>query len=83
MKQIENIKGNPLHYGTEIFLMHKDSKSFLNGKVLASESDTSAYKFELQDDFGKGMIFKVKPKYKLRKEGETIQYKDQILIQNV
>jgi hypothetical protein len=47
-------------------LMHYDSKSFLNGKIMASENDKSSYLLELSTDFSFGMIFKIFPKYKLR-----------------
>jgi len=46
--------------------MHFDSKEFLNGKVSASDSDKSAYKFELTDIPNSGMVFKIIPKFKLR-----------------
>jgi len=70
-------------YGSEIQLYHLDSHSFLNGKILCSDTDKSAYKFELSNDYGTGMIFKVFPRYKLRTEGETIQYQDQVVLYNI
>ena len=48
-----------------------------------SEFDKSAYKFVLSDQFGYGMIFKIMPKFKLRQEGEKIQFKDQVLLKNI
>jgi hypothetical protein len=42
---------------------------FLNGKILASEAEKSAYKFELSDQFSGGMIFRFLPKFKLRSLG--------------
>lgn len=56
---------------------------FIQGTVLASASDKSAYQFELSEHFCKGMTFVVLPRYKLRQEGEIIQYNDQILLHNV
>lgn len=55
---------------------------FLNGKILASEAERSAYKFELSDQFSGGMLFRLIPKYKLRVLGEAIQFNDMIIIQN-
>ena len=75
--------GMDVTYGTEIQFYHVDSQMFLTGRVLCSESDKSAYKFELSSSFGTGMIFKFMPRYKLRQEGEVIQYKDQLLIYNI
>jgi hypothetical protein len=46
--------------------MHYNSQGFLSGNLRVSEEDKSAYKFELSYEFGKGMIFKIMPKYKLR-----------------
>lgn len=43
MKQIETVKGGEVNYGQEIFLMHVDSKSFVNGLSLASETEKSAF----------------------------------------
>jgi hypothetical protein len=42
---------------------------FLNGKIVASEAERGAYKFELSDQFSGGMIFRFFPKFKLRKNG--------------
>lgn len=64
-------------------MKHIDSQSFLNGKILTSEIDKSAYTFELSEDYSAGMIFKIMPKYKLRKVGEPVQFNDIILIQNI
>lgn len=63
--------------------MHVDSKAFLNGKITTSEVDKSAYTFELSNDYSAGMIFRIVPKYKLRKIGEPVQYNDVILLNNV
>ena len=45
------VKNNFVQYGQEIFLMHADSKSFVNGLILASDSDKSAYKLQLSTNF--------------------------------
>ncbi|EAR96945.2 cation channel family protein (macronuclear) [Tetrahymena thermophila SB210] len=83
LKQLESVKGNFVCYGQEIFLMHADSQSFLNGLLQASVSEKSAFMLQVTKFFQRGMVFKFQPKYKLRKEGEIIQYKDQISIFNV
>lgn len=70
------MQGKPVAYGYEIQLMHYSSGGFLCGKIVVSEFDKSAYKFVLSDQFGYGMIFKIMPKFKLRQEGEKIQFKD-------
>ena len=80
---LESYMNMEVTYGSEIQLYHIDSKSFLNGKILCSDTDKSAYKFELSDQYGTGMIFKVFPRYKLRQEGEIVQYKDQVLFYNI
>jgi len=64
--------GQQVSYGSDIQLMHFQSKSFLNGRIICSEYDKSAYKFELSKVYGEGMIFKILPKFKLRQEGEKI-----------
>lgn len=80
---LESYLNREVTYGSEIQLFHVDSKYFLNGKILCSDTDKSAYKFELSDEYGTGMIFKVSPRYKLRQEGEFVQYTDQVLLYNL
>lgn len=63
--------------------MHSDSGQFLNGTVQSAYTDQGAYRIELSKIFNKGMIFKIFPRYKLRQEGEPIQYKDNIRLFNV
>lgn len=56
-------------YGDEIQLKHTKSNMFLNGKEVASETEKSAYLFEVTDEFQYGMIFRIYPKFKLRNVG--------------
>ena len=70
-------------YGSEIQLRHFNSEGFFNGKILCSEYDKSAYKFELSTSFSSGMIFRILPKFKIRQEGDLVQFCDQILLYNV
>lgn len=37
--------------------MHADSKLFLNGGIICSETNSSAYIFELSEKYGNGMLF--------------------------
>ena len=76
------VLGDTIAYGTEIQLLHFDSKAFLNAKVLSSEADKSGYKFELNHEYGSGMVFKFLPRFKLRQEGERIEFKDKVLLMN-
>lgn len=69
-------------YGNDIQLYHVDSDSFLNGRNYSSETEKSAYKFELSRSFSNGMIFKIEPKFKSKKLGEAVSYADRILIRN-
>lgn len=55
----------------------------MNGKILTSEAEKTGYKFELQDNYSGGMIFKVLPKFKLRQIGDPIQYIDKIVVLNI
>ena len=74
--------GMDICYGSEVQLKHVNSGSFLNGQLVCAESKKSAYRFELARSFGSGMIFKIIPKYKLRQEGEIIQYRDSVVLVN-
>ena len=66
MKQLQLYLGMDISYGAEIQLQHANSGMFLNGKIISSSSEKSAYKFELSGYFGAGMVFKILPRYKLR-----------------
>ena len=63
--------------------MHVESKMYLVGKTSSSETDRSAFKFELSENFSSGMFFKIIPKYKTKSEGEPISYKDKIHLVNI
>jgi hypothetical protein len=54
----------------------------LNGRVYTSETEKSAFKFELSRSFSNGMIFKIEPKFKSKKIGEAVSYADRLLIKN-
>ena len=58
--------GKSVSYGSEIQIMHYNSKGYFNGRKLCSEYDKSSYKFELSTSFSPGMIFKILPKYRIR-----------------
>mmetsp|Transcript_9608 Transcript_9608/g.8277 ORF Transcript_9608/g.8277 Transcript_9608/m.8277 type:complete len:85 (-) Transcript_9608:496-750(-) len=62
--------------------MHLNSEQFINGKISCSETDKSAYKFELSDEYNSGMVFRIYPKYRIRQDGEPVQYSDQIKLVN-
>jgi len=79
-KILEHVLQNPIVYGSEVQFMHVTSKSFLKADISCSDSDKSAYKFELSDEFSAKMVFKICPKYNVRQEGEPVQFGDQILI---
>ena len=74
--------GKEVNYAEDIQLMHYDSEAFLNGKLLCSQVFQGAYKLHLSNEYGAGMIFKIMPKYKLRQEGENVQFHDQCLLYN-
>lgn len=91
MGQLKHYMNRPLCYGSEFFLMHYDSESFLNGKVCAAEQEVHCQKLVVTPFFSRGMIFQVLPKYKRRlegepnyyKEGEPVDYKDQVILYNL
>lgn len=83
MKLLSQNKKKNVCYGSDVFLMHADSRMFMTGTVSPSESDKSAYKLELSTEFCRGMIFRIMPKYRLRQEGDPIQFHDQIILINI
>ena len=80
---MESYKGKTVSYGVEIQLMHADSGLFIDGKVTTSESDKSAYQFELSRDYNSGMIFRFLPKFQMCEEGDPVHYEAEILLQNI
>ena len=42
---------------------------FVAGKMLSSQAEKYSYLLELTNSFSYGMIFKIIPKYKIKKEG--------------
>ncbi|KAL4441627.1 hypothetical protein ABPG74_021559 [Tetrahymena malaccensis] len=83
LKSLNQFQGQQVGYGTEIQFMHVDSGLFLSSQTVASDSEKSAYKFQLSKDYSSGMIFRILPKFRLRNIGDTIQYRDQMIIQSV
>ena len=79
-KILQHVLQSPIVYGTEVQFMHVTSKGFLKADISCSDSDKSAYRFELSDEFSSKMVFKICPKYNVRQEGEPVQFGDQILI---
>lgn len=75
--------GYDVTYGTDVLLQHVDSQMFLSSRIITSEADKSAFKFELSAELNSGMVFRFNPKFKLRQYGESIQYSDQLLIFSV
>lgn len=47
---------------------------FLTGKMFSSQAERHSYLLELSNSFSYGMIFKIMPKYKIRKEGNLQLY---------
>jgi hypothetical protein len=47
MKQLNLFTGDAVTYGLDLQLMHVNSKNFLNGRVIASQAEKSAYSFNL------------------------------------
>ena len=80
---IESQIGMTVQYGSEIQLMHADSKLFITGKLDTSESDMSAYRFELSDKYDSKMVFKILPKYKVYNDGSPVQVEDEVHLYNV
>ena len=81
-KVLENCIDQSLLYGEEFMLLHVDSSHFLTGKISSSQSNSSGYKFELSKNLCLGMVFRIFPNFKHRKEGEKIFLDDLIFIKN-
>lgn len=73
----------PVTFGTEIQLMHNESKSFLCGSQTCAQYIKIGYECRLSQWYSKFMVFKIIPKLKSRNQGEMIQYKDLLIFENV
>lgn len=73
----------PISFGSEVQLMHYDSKTFICGSNECSQDMLIGYKCSLSQWFSKMMVFRMLPKLKSRNKGETIQYRDLVVFENV
>ena len=80
---IETSKGEFVTYGSEIQLMHKDSKGFVCAMSECSKTEQIGYRVGIETDFRTNMEFTFIPKYKTRKRGDLIQYTDKIKLRNI
>lgn len=76
-------EGKLITYGSEIYLMHQDSMSFIKAKNDSAQTNKIGYDCTLSAWYSRSMTFKVLPKYKSRQDGEVIQYGDNVIFQNV
>ena len=81
-KLIEKCSKNYIYYGSEIQLMHYDSKSFISGKNNYERNDMIGYNCELLDTFLSTMVFQILPKFKTHHIGDKIHYQDTIYLKN-
>lgn len=72
MQAINQYQGRVVTFGSEIYLMHVDSQMFLTSLLSPVEIDKPPNVLGVSDYFTNGMVFKILPKYKLRKEGDSI-----------
>lgn len=79
----EDHENKHITYGSEVFLMHHDSESYINAKNDSAQTNKIGYDCYLSDWYSRAMIFKIQPKYKSRQDGEVIQYGDNVIFQNV
>ena len=56
--------------------MHYISKEFIEATRNTSNIDKSTYMIQLASKYSYGMLFKLVPKYKLRQDGQDIEFKD-------
>lgn len=70
-------------YGSEVQLMHYNSKSFIKGRNDCSQTENIGYNCELSNWYSSGMVFKILPKFKSRQDGDVIQLRDHIILKNM
>ena len=80
---IKEAEGLDVLYGSEVCLMHVDSKSFVKANNDCAETNKLGYDCQLSNWYSMSMMFKILPRYKSRQDGEIIQYNDNILFQNI
>jgi hypothetical protein len=80
---INESHGKDVLYGSEVCLMHFDSKSFIKGNNDCAQTNKVGYDCQLSKWFSDSMVFKIQPRYKSRQEGELIQYGDNLIFFNV
>jgi hypothetical protein len=82
-KLMEETIGTPVTFGSEIQLMHADSKAFICGSQSCVQNIKVGYECKLSQWYSKMMGFRILPKLKSRNEGELIQFKDLLMFENI
>lgn len=80
---INECKEKVITYGTEVQLMHFDSKHFIKSRSDCANTEKIGYNCDLSLWYSGGMVFKIQPKFKSRQEGDIIQLNDHVILQNV
>jgi hypothetical protein len=80
---IREAEGQEVLYGSEVCLMHYDSRSFIKANNDCAQTNKIGYDCQLSNWYAISMIFKILPRYKSRQDGEIIQYNDNLIFQNI
>lgn len=70
-------------YGSEVQLMHLNSRYFLKACNDCSQTDNIGYNCNLSSWYSGSMVFRIQPKFKSRQEGDVIQMRDHVILNNV
>ena len=81
--RVQESIGIPVYYGAEVQILHHDSRDFVCGSTECSQNIKVGYKCFLSKWYSKRMVFRVKAQLKSRNEGESIQYRDLLVLENI
>lgn len=81
-KKIQEHRGKPITFGSEVSFIHRDSGYFLSGEKDFSASRNTGYKCILRRQFGKSSVFQLLSFYKSKKIGDTVNIHNSVVIKN-
>jgi len=80
-KEIQRLRGKEISYGTVVQLCHAKSGKFLS--ILPKESNGGTALAVVLSEGNDGSWFHIRPKYKVRSEGEKVVSGDQIVLESL
>lgn len=83
LKKIQEHRGQPISFGSEVSFIHRDSGYYLSGEKDSSASRNTGYKCILKKQYGMFSVFQLLSFYKSKKIGDTVNINNSVVIKNI